>query len=95
MPGTDSAAVAAVADTLGPDVPLHFTRFHPTYRLTNLPPTPVATLERAWRAATDQGLRFVYLGNVPGHPAENTVCPGCGDWCAPSVTTWARTLHSG
>lgn len=64
---------------LGPDVPVHFTRFHPTYRLTNLPPTPVATLERAYQAARAEGLHFVYLGNVPGHPAENTACPGCGE----------------
>jgi pyruvate formate lyase activating enzyme len=64
---------------LGPEVPLHFTRFHPTYRLTNLPPTPVETLERAWRAATAEGLHFVYLGNLPGHEAESTHCPGCGE----------------
>jgi len=63
---------------LGPDVPVHFTRFHPTYRLTELPPTPVATLERAWKIARDAGLHYVYLGNVPGHPGENTNCPGCG-----------------
>jgi pyruvate formate lyase activating enzyme len=62
---------------LGPDVPVHFTRFHPTYRLTNLPPTPVATLERAWKIGREEGLHFVYLGNVPGHQAENTYCPGC------------------
>jgi len=67
-----------VRSTLGPEVPVHFTRFHPTYRLTNLPPTPVATLERACAAARAEGLHFVYLGNVPGHPGENTVCPGCG-----------------
>jgi pyruvate formate lyase activating enzyme len=67
-----------VRDELSPDVPLHFTRFHPAYRLQNLPPTPVATLERCRRAAIDEGLRFVYLGNVPGHPGENTYCPGCG-----------------
>lgn len=68
-----------IAEHLGRDVPLHFTRFHPTYRLANLPPTPVATLERAWRVAREAGLHFVYLGNVPGHPGENTVCPGCGE----------------
>lgn len=68
-----------VADTLGRDVPVHFTRFHPTYRLSNLPPTPVATLERAHAAARTEGLHFVYLGNVPGHPTENTFCPGCGE----------------
>ncbi len=68
-----------VAGRLGRDVPVHFTRFHPTYRLTNLPPTPVATLERARAAARAEGLEFVYLGNLPGHPAENTLCPGCGE----------------
>jgi pyruvate formate lyase activating enzyme len=72
------ALAAWVVGNLGPDVPLHFTRFHPTYRLTELPPTPVATLERSWNIARDQGLHFAYLGNVPGHPGENTVCPGCG-----------------
>lgn len=68
-----------VRTTLGPDVPLHFTRFHPTYRLTDLPPTPVATLERAWNIGRESGLNYVYLGNVPGHPGENTVCPDCGE----------------
>lgn len=66
-----------VRDEVGPETPLHFTRFHPTYRLTNLPPTPVATLERARDAAMAEGLRFVYVGNVPGHPGESTYCPGC------------------
>ena len=68
-----------VRTNLGADVPVHFTRFHPTYRLTDLPPTPVATLERAWRIGREAGLDYVYLGNVPGHPGENTVCPGCGE----------------
>jgi pyruvate formate lyase activating enzyme len=68
-----------VKSNLGADVPVHFTRFHPTYRLTDLPPTPVRTLERAWDVARAQGLNYVYLGNVPGHPGENTVCPGCGE----------------
>jgi pyruvate formate lyase activating enzyme len=67
-----------VRSRLGSDVPVHFTRFHPTYRLTDLPPTPVASLERAWRTAKAEGLEYVYLGNVPGHPGEHTVCPGCG-----------------
>jgi pyruvate formate lyase activating enzyme len=68
-----------VRSNLGADVPVHFTRFHPTYRLTDLPPTPVATLERAWAIGREAGLNFVYLGNLPGHPGENTVCPGCGE----------------
>jgi pyruvate formate lyase activating enzyme len=68
-----------VKRNLGPDVPVHFTRFHPTYRLTDLPPTPVPTIERAWSTARAEGLHYVYVGNVPGHPGESTVCPGCGE----------------
>ena len=64
---------------LGREVPVHFTRFHPTYRLKNLPATPVSTLERAYEVARAEGLHFVYLGNVPGHPGESTTCPGCGE----------------
>jgi pyruvate formate lyase activating enzyme len=67
-----------VRDEVGPGTPVHFTRFHPTYRLTNLPPTPVATLERARNVALAEGLPFAYVGNVPGHPGESTYCPGCG-----------------
>jgi pyruvate formate lyase activating enzyme len=66
-----------VMSELGPDVPLHFSRFHPEYLLKNLPPTPLETLERAKAIADAEGLHYVYLGNVPGHPAENTYCPKC------------------
>ena len=62
---------------LGPDVPLHFTQFHPEYLLKNLPITPVPTLERAKAIADAEGLHYVYIGNVPGHPAQNTYCPQC------------------
>lgn len=67
-----------VMGELGPDVPVHFTRFHPDYQLLNLPPTPVATLERARGFAMDRGLRYAYVGNVPGHAGNHTYCPGCG-----------------
>lgn len=67
-----------IRQELGPDVPLHFTRFHPTYRLTNLPRTPVRTIERLRRVALDAGLHYVYLGNVSGHPGEDTFCHSCG-----------------
>jgi pyruvate formate lyase activating enzyme len=66
-----------VMSELGADVPLHFTRFHPDYQLRNLPPTPVATLERARDMAMARGLRYVYVGNVPGHPGNHTYCPKC------------------
>lgn len=69
--------VSWVARELGPDVPLHFSRFYPQYKLKNLPPTPVQTLDRAWNLAKDKGMHFAYMGNVPGHPGENTVCPVC------------------
>ncbi|MGA2348920.1 MAG: AmmeMemoRadiSam system radical SAM enzyme [Terracidiphilus sp.] len=62
---------------LGPDVPLHFTQFHPEYLLKNLPITPIPTLERAKAIADAEGLNFVYIGNVPGHPSQNTYCPKC------------------
>jgi pyruvate formate lyase activating enzyme len=66
-----------IVKNLGPDVPLHLTRFHPTYRVTNLPQTPVTTLERARQIALDAGLHYVYAGNVPMHPSENTYCHHC------------------
>ena len=62
---------------LGPDVPIHFSRFHPIYRLKNLPRTPINTLEIARKIALDTGINFAYIGNVPGHEGENTYCPGC------------------
>jgi pyruvate formate lyase activating enzyme len=62
---------------LGAEVPLHFTQFHPEYLLKNLPITPISTLERAKAIADAEGLKYVYIGNVPGHPAENTYCPQC------------------
>ncbi len=67
-----------IKDNAGADTPLHFTRFHPAYRLTSVPPTPVSTLTRAYAIAKAAGLRYVYVGNVPGHPLENTLCPRCG-----------------
>jgi pyruvate formate lyase activating enzyme len=67
-----------LVDNLGPDVPLHFSRFFPAYRLTELPPTPVDTLERAHGIARDCGIHYVTLGNVPGHRYNSTFCPSCG-----------------
>lgn len=63
---------------LGVDTPIHLSRFHPQYLLRNLPPTPQKTLERAHEICRTEGLEFVYLGNLPGHPAESTYCPKCG-----------------
>jgi pyruvate formate lyase activating enzyme len=59
------------------DYPLHFLRFHPMYKLTQLPSTPVSTLEKARDIAITAGIKFVYIGNVPGKNYENTYCPKC------------------
>jgi len=67
-----------IVENLGRDVPLHFTRFHPSYRLTHLPATPVRTLEAAHRIARESGLNFVTIGNVPGHRYNSTFCPQTG-----------------
>jgi pyruvate formate lyase activating enzyme len=66
-----------VRDYMGVDTPMHFTRFHPTYKLQNLSPTPVETLELAVAIARDVGMRYVYMGNVPGNDNQNTTCPHC------------------
>jgi pyruvate formate lyase activating enzyme len=66
-----------IKENLGVDVPLHFTQFHPQYKLIDLGMTPVTTLERAKAIADAEGLHYVYIGNVPGHPAQNTYCPQC------------------
>jgi len=62
---------------VGAETPLHFTRYHPAYQMQS-PATPLCTLERAYELARGAGLAYPYLGNVPGHRAENTCCPSCG-----------------
>ncbi|MBN3032734.1 MAG: AmmeMemoRadiSam system radical SAM enzyme [Candidatus Saganbacteria bacterium] len=66
-----------IRDNLGPDTPLYFAAFHPEYRLQNLPPTPVETLEQAYKIARAEGLNYVYIGNVFGHTSGDTYCPDC------------------
>ncbi len=67
-----------IANEISTDVPLHFLRFHPQYKMKHLYPTPIKTLEKARAIALKSGMKYVYIGNVPGHPAENTYCPKCG-----------------
>jgi pyruvate formate lyase activating enzyme len=73
---------------LGPDVPLHFTAFHPDFKMGDIPATPPATLARARRIAQDEGLRYVYTGNVHDTEGGTTFCPGCGT--ALVVRDWHR-----
>ncbi|NPV14107.1 AmmeMemoRadiSam system radical SAM enzyme [candidate division WOR-3 bacterium] len=68
-----------IKENCGDTIPLHFTQFHPDYQLQNAPVTPVKTLEKAIAIARQTGLKYVYIGNVPGHQDENTFCPKCGN----------------
>lgn len=81
-----------VFDELGPDTPIHFLRFHPDYKMMEFDSTPVSTLERHYEIAKEEGLRYVYLGNVPGHKYEHTYCPECNAIAVArygfSVTSW-------
>jgi pyruvate formate lyase activating enzyme len=69
---------AWVAAELGPDVPLHFSAFHPDYKMRDIAPTPPATLTRARAIAMEEGLRYVYTGNVHDREGDITACPSCG-----------------
>ena len=68
-----------IYDEFGPEMPIHFLRFHPDYKMMDYEPTPVKTLEKHYQVAKEEGLKYVYLGNVPGHPWEHTYCSECNE----------------
>jgi pyruvate formate lyase activating enzyme len=68
-----------IKDALGKDTPFHLLRFHPDYKMTTIPATTVEVMEKAYMTAREAGLNYTYVGNVPGHPAENTYCPNCNE----------------
>jgi len=70
---------AWVVEHLGPEVPMHFTAFHPDFRMTDRPPTPLATLQRARQIAVDNGVRYAYTGNAHDTTGGSTYCHGCGE----------------
>ncbi|MGK7878319.1 MAG: AmmeMemoRadiSam system radical SAM enzyme [Xenococcaceae cyanobacterium] len=70
--------VQFVAQELGTDTPWHISRFFPDYKLADVPPTPLETLYQARKIGLEEGLKYVYIGNVLGEDSKNTVCPGCG-----------------
>lgn len=95
---TELAALAAwVAKELGPDVPLHFTAFHPDWKMQDIGNTPIATLGRARAIAQAAGLRYVYTGNIHDEAGGSTLCHGCGapligrDWYR--LTAWGLNDH--
>ncbi|MBC7288620.1 MAG: AmmeMemoRadiSam system radical SAM enzyme, partial [Armatimonadetes bacterium] len=77
-PNTFALMCQWIRTNLGPDTPLHVSRFFPQYKFRNVPPTPKETLQNLRRVAYQQGLRYVYLGNLGGDPGESTYCPCCG-----------------
>ena len=74
-----TAMCAWIKENLGPLTPLHFSRFYPMHKMQSLHPTPVSTLERARDLARQAGLKYVYIGNLPGHEAESTYCHSCNE----------------
>ncbi|MBC2709834.1 MAG: AmmeMemoRadiSam system radical SAM enzyme [Desulfosarcina sp.] len=83
IPGLNDAEdelreIARFVKSVGQEIPWHVSAFYPAYKLMDRPPTPVATLRRAHEIGTDEGLRYVYEGNVPGEAGENTYCYECG-----------------
>ena len=78
-PDEISSMARYIFEKMGPDVPLHLSRFFPMYKFNHLSPTPVETLMRAKEVALDEGLNYVFVGNVRGGGEEDTVCPNCGD----------------
>lgn len=77
-PETVRERMAWIRKELGPETPVHFSRFRPAYRMQDVPPTPIGTLESLMDVAREEGLQYVYCGNVPGHESESTYCPDCG-----------------
>jgi pyruvate formate lyase activating enzyme len=82
-----------IMSEIGPDVPLHFTRFHPDYKLLNLPPTPISTLEHAREIAMIKGIHYAFVGNVPGHEGNCTYCPKCGKIVIKRTGLFTTEIH--
>jgi len=77
-PAETDAMTRWIVERLGPDVPLHFTAFHPDWKLLDRPPTPAETLTRARQIALANGIRYAYTGNVRDLVGQSTYCHGCG-----------------
>jgi pyruvate formate lyase activating enzyme len=80
-----------IAQEVGPETPWHLSRFFPNYRMLDRPPTPVGTLERAQQIGLEEGLHYVYLGNVAGE--SNTICHECGQMLIRRCGYWIAENH--
>jgi pyruvate formate lyase activating enzyme len=82
-----------IVEKLGEDTPLHLLRFYPHLNMSNLPPTPIPRLEAAAEASKRAGLKYVYLGNVPGHQGANTICANCGAQLVERLGVQTLSIH--
>ena len=71
--------IARFIKGIDPEMPWHVTRFHPTFKMTDRGATPSSTLQRARQIGIAEGLKYVFVGNIPGEDGENTICPQCGE----------------
>jgi pyruvate formate lyase activating enzyme len=78
-PGELAAMASFIANDLGCETPWHISRFHPSYKMTNIEPTRISSLKEAYKIGKEKGLHHVYTGNAPGLASENTYCHGCGE----------------
>lgn len=85
-------SIANYIFSVDPEMPWHVTAFHPTYKMTDRPPTPALTLKKAREIGRAAGLKFVYSGNIPGDEGENTTCPNCQETLIARTGFWARTV---
>jgi pyruvate formate lyase activating enzyme len=86
------AIAARIRDQLGEETPWHLSGYFPAYKF-HQPPTSLTTLERGWKIGKEEGLRFVYLGNVPAHRYENTYCPQCGKLLIQRYGLWVTAYR--
>jgi pyruvate formate lyase activating enzyme len=82
-----------IVDNMGVMTPLHILQFFPTFNASNIPKTAIEKLERAYNIAKEEGMNYVYLGNVPGHNLENTFCHNCGELLIERSIQGTRKMH--
>lgn len=97
IPGWNDAddeleSIANFIRSVDPEMPWHVTAFHPTYKMTDRPPTPAVTLKKAREIGQASGLKFVYTGNLPGEEGENTICPNCRETLIARTGFWSRPV---
>ncbi len=92
-PGEIREMAQWLKNDIDPLTPIHFSRYHPQYLIKNIPPTPIKTLERCHQICREEGLCYVYIGNVPRHSAEKTYCHNCGKTIIDRTGYWIKSIE--